>query len=157
MAADKIHNLYKSDLINENDSIFVIINEKISETLDNSFNTLNINLQNECKLTNDIVSEMKENNFHLEKRHFKNVFVFNIDSLTNNLLKHRLVPTHKPVRKNNEIKKILTQTNCTINQLPIILKNDIISKLIRLSPGDICIIDRNSPTCGEYPFYRVCK
>ena len=36
-------------------------------------------------------------------------------------------------------------------------KNDIISKLIRLTHGDLCEIQRNSDKCGEYPFYRICK
>ena len=42
-------------------------------------------------------------------------------------------------------------------ELPIILKDDSISKLIRLSPGDICEITRFSNQCGEYPYYRLCK
>ena len=35
--------------------------------------------------------------------------------------------------------------------------NDIIAKLIRLSPGDICKIKRINNKCGENYFYRVCK
>ena len=83
--------------------------------------------------------------------------MFNINGLTNNLLNHRLVPLHIPIRRIKGIKDILNKSNCTINQLPIILKNDAIAKLIRLSPGDICEIKRNSIKCGEYSFYRVCK
>ena len=33
----------------------------------------------------------------------------NINSLTNNLLKHRLVPKHRAIRDNNEIKEILAK------------------------------------------------
>ena len=40
---------------------------------------------------------------------------------------------------------------------PGILKTDIISKLNRLTTGDICEITRESLKCGEYLFYRVCK
>ena len=100
---------------------------------------------------------MKKNNFPLEKKHFSNVHMFNINGLTKNLLNHRLVPVHIPIRKMTEIKEILNKTNCTISQLPIILKNDAIAKLIRLAPGDVCDIKRNSIKCGEYSFYRVCK
>ena len=100
---------------------------------------------------------MDKNNFTLEKKHFRNVHLFGIDSFTNNLLNHRLVPKHTAIRSKEEIQKILDKCNCNTSQLPIILKNDIISKLIRLSHGDLCGIQRNSDKCGEYPFYRVCK
>ena len=64
---------------------------------------------------------------------------------------------YEPIRNRKEIEKILYQCNCTINQCPIILKTDIISKFIRLAPGDLCKITRKSSKCGTYPFYRVCK
>ena len=156
-ATEKIMNLYKTESIHQNDNIFVIINDNISDTLDNSFNDLNINLQNEYTLKDDIIDEIKKNDYSFEKRHFNNVFLFNIDSLTNNLLEHRLVPKHNTIRKTSDINEILEKCNCTLNQLPVILKNDIISKLIRLTPGDICHIERDSQTAGEYPFYRICK
>ena len=156
-AVDKILNLYKSDIINKDDSILIIINDKVSETLETSFNDLNILLQNEEELDEEIQIEMKKNKVMLEKRHFRNVFIFNVDILTNNLLDHRLVPKHSVIRDKKEIKKILNDCNCSIHQLPIILKNDTVSKLIRLVPGDLCKIERNSSTCGEYPFYRLCK
>ena len=157
---DKILNLYKKDYFNFEDSVFVIINDNISETLQKSFNELNIILQNdfeENELSEQIIDEMMKNNFPLEKKHFRNVNVFTINNITNNIMKHRLVPKHKAIRNKNEINEILDKCNCTINQLPIILKNDIISKILRLSTGDICEITRISHKCGEYPFYRVCK
>ena len=67
-------------------------------------------------------------------------------------MKHRLVPKHKAIRNKNEINEILDKCNCTINQLPIILKNDIISKILRLSTGDICEITRISHKCGDIHF-----
>ena len=33
---------------------------------------------------------MKKNDYHVEKKHFRNVIYFDINSLTNNLLSHRL-------------------------------------------------------------------
>ena len=100
---------------------------------------------------------MEKNDFNLDKKHFRNIHLFNIDNFTNNILKHRLVPEHLVIRKKEEIQKILKECNCNLTQLPIILKNDIISKILRLAPGDLCKIIRNSDKCGEYPFYRVCK
>ena len=117
-------------------------------------------MQNELKsleLSKEIIDEMKKNNFPLEKKHFRNVHLFTINNLTNNILNHRLVPKHIPIRNKESIIEILEKCNCSLNQLPIILKNDSISKLIRLAPGDVCEIKRFSKQCGEYSFYRYCK
>ncbi len=159
-ACDKIEDYYLEDSINKEDSLFVIINDGISESLEKSFEGLNIKLQSQLEsedLSEEIKKEMEENNYHLEKKHFRNVYLFNIDNFTNNILKHRLVPEHKAIRDKKEINSILSKCNCTLNQLPIILKSDIMSKMLRLSTGDICEIQRSSDKCGEYPFYRVCK
>jgi len=157
--SDKIYNLYKSEYFNKEDSVFIIINDSITESVEKTINELNIMLQTDFKeleISSDIIDEMKTNNFPLEKKHFCNVHIFNIDSLTNNLLDHRLVPKHNQIRKKKDIKDILEKCNCSINQLPIILKKDAVAKLIRLTPGDLCEIKRTSIKCGEYSFYRVC-
>ena len=159
-ACDKIISLYDSEMIHQDDSLIIIINEKYSESLEKSFNVLNTKLQskyNEASISSDIISEMKAYQYYLENKHFRNVHLFNIDELTNNLLKHRLVPKHNVIRKSKDISKILELNNCTLTQLPIILKNDQISKLLRVSTGDICEIKRVSKKSGEYSFYRVCK
>jgi len=158
--ADKIEALYKTELFELEDSIFVIIDAEVTESLTKSIHGLNLNLQNELasnELSNEIIDEMKKNDYSLEKRHFRNVHLFTINSLTNNLLNHRLVPKHTPIRNRASIEQILEKCNCTMNQLPIILKDDSIAKLIRLSPGDVCEIKRFSNQCGEYPYYRLCK
>ena len=75
-ACEKLNNLYQSELINFEDSLFVIINDTISESLEKSFTTLNMSLQNglqETGLNEDIISEMEENNYPLENNHFRNV------------------------------------------------------------------------------------
>ena len=159
-ACDKLEDYYNEGSINKEDSLFVIINDVVSESLEKSFEGLNIKLQNRFEndeISDEIQQEMKENNYYLEKKHFRNVHLFNIDNFTNNILKHRLVPEHESVRGEKEIQVILEKCNCNLNQLPIILKNDIMSKMLRLSSGDICKIMRSSDKCGEYPFYRVCK
>jgi len=157
---DKILNLYKKGYFNFEDSVFVVINDNVSETLQKSFDELNIVLQNdfeERELSTEIIDEMSSNDFPLDKKHFRNVNVFTINNITNNIMEHRLVPEHKAIRNKQEISEILEKCNCSLNQLPIILRNDIISKILRLSSGDVCEITRTSQKCGEYPFYRVCK
>lgn len=159
-ACDKLAKLYEEEVIPFEDSLIVIINDTISESLESSFNLLNIKLQSELEmkgLDETIISEMKSNDFPLKNTHFRNIHLFDINNLTNNILNHRLVPKSIPIRRKDEIDKILEQTNSSINQLPIILKNDMVSKMIRLAPGDICKVIRESPKCGEYEFYRVCK
>ena len=158
-SCDKIDSLYTSELISPHDSIIMIINDDISRSLQTSFDSLNVKLQNDLEsieFNENIIKEMQKNKFHLEKKHFRNVTLFNINNLTNNIMKHRLVPEQTVIRNKEDIKEILEESNCSAKQLPIILKHDIVSKYLRLSPGDICKITRKSVKTGEYNFYRIC-
>ena len=160
-ACDKIEEFYNTDeSMNAEDSMFIIINDVISESLEKSFNELNIKLQvlfASNDLSDIIKEEMNQNDISLEKRHFRNVYLFNIDNFTNNIQEHRLVPPHKPIRENKKIEEVLETCNCRAHQLPIILKSDIMSKMLRLTSGDLCEITRTSDKSGTYPFYRVCR
>jgi len=159
-ACDKIEEFYTDESMNDGDSMFIIINDVISESLEKSFNELNIKLQVLFKsndLSDTIKEEMDQNDISWEKRHFRNVYLFNIDNFTNNIQEHRLVPPHKPIRENKKIEEILEKCNCKAHQLPIILKSDIMSKMLMLTSGDICEITRTSDKSGTYPFYRVCR
>ena len=100
---------------------------------------------------------MKDNNFPLEKKHFRNVTLLSIDSITNNLFKHRLVPKHTVIRSRKEIQNIIQKLNVGLEQLPIILKNDAIAKQLLMVNGDICEITRSSMKSCEYNFYRICQ
>ena len=142
----------------------LIVDEKITESMENYISKLNIELQNDLsqtgltkEISDELISLNMELNNDISLRHFKNAYILNIDSLTNNLLKHSLIPEHKVIRDKKSIDEILNKCNANINQLPMILKTDIISKLKRITTGDICEITRSSLKCGKYPFYRVCK
>ena len=161
---DNIKKLYDEEYFNSNDSVMIIINESVSETIQKAIDNLNIELQNDLELSglnSDILDEFKSKDIKLGNeynlKHFKNIQILDIDSLTNNLLEHNLVPKHEVIRNKTDINKILEDCNANISQLPIILKNDIIAKLIRLSPGDLCKITRNNNKCGINYFYRVCR
>jgi DNA-directed RNA polymerase subunit H (RpoH/RPB5) len=159
-ACDKIEEYYADESINPEDNLFVIINDVISESLEKSFHGLNIKLNEQLtylELSESIRDEMDQNDISLEKRHFRNVYLFNIDNFTNNILEHRLVPPHKQIREKKNIDSILEKCNCDMNQLPIILKSDIMSKMLRLTSGDLCEITRTSDKSGIHPFYRVCR
>ena len=161
---DNIKKLYDEEYFSSNDSVMIVINESVSETIQKAIDNLNIELQNDLELTglnSDIMNEFKSKNIKLDNeynlKHFKNIQILDINSLTNNLLEHNLVPKHEVIRNKTDINKILEDCNANISQLPIILKNDIIAKLIRLSPGDLCKITRNNNKCGVNYFYRVCR
>jgi len=161
---DNIKKLYDEEYFGSNDSVMIVINESISETIQKAIDNLNIELQNDLELSGlnlDIMNELKSKDIKLGNeynlKHFKNIQILDINSLTNNLLEHNLVPKHEVIRNKTDINKILEDCNANISQLPIILKNDIISKLIRLSPGDLCRITRNNNKCGVNYFYRVCR
>ena len=161
---DNIKKLYDEEYFKLNDSVIVVINESVSETIQKAIDNLNIEFQNELESTGlnlDIINGLKSKNIKLGNeynlKHFKNIQILDINSLTNNLLEHNLVPKHEVIRNKEDINKILEDCNANISQLPIILKNDIISKLIRLSPGDLCKITRNNNKCGINYFYRVCR
>ena len=161
---DNIKKLYDEEYFSSNDSVMIVINESVSETIQNAIDNLNIEIQNDLEsvgLNSDIMNELKSKDIKLGNeynlKHFKNIQILDINSLTNNILEHNLVPKHEVIRNKEGINKILEDCNANISQLPIILKNDIISKLIRLSPGDLCKITRNNEKCGINYFYRVCK
>ena len=161
---DNIKKLYDEEYFSSNDSVMIVINESVSETIQKAIDNLNIELQNDLELSglnSDIMNDFKSKDIKLGNeynlKHFKNIQILDINSLTNNLLEHNLVPKHEVIRNKTDINKILEDCNANISQLPIILKNDIIAKLIRLSPGDLCKITRNNNKCGINYFYRVCR
>ena len=145
-----IMKLYEENIFDYTDNMIIILNEPIRDTIQVLCNDLNLLLKN----NND---NIVDNDIGLEARHFGNVFMFDIKTLQYNILEHDIVPEHIVYRNLIDIKKILDDCNCTIDQLPIILRNDPVAKLKMLVPGDICKIMRKSKTCGEYPYYRVCK
>ena len=146
---DKILNLY-DNTFKSTDNVIIIINESIKDNIKTLNNSLNLLLKE--KNYNII-----KNNIGLEKKHFRNVFIFDINTLQYNILNHKLVPEHKLIRNKEEIKTILEKCNCNIDQLPIISKNDAIAKLKLCIDGDICKITRTSKTSGEYYYYRICR
>ena len=161
---DKIKLLYNGNYLNPSDSVMIIVDEPVSESIEKYIHTLNIEMQTELNttgLTKEILDEMKQKNITLNEdislKHFKNYYCVDINSLTNNLLKHSLIPEHNIIRDKKTINEILRKCNCNANQLPVILKTDIMAKLNRISVGDIIEIKRKSIKSGESLFYRICK
>ena len=100
--------------------------------------------------------DLKSKKINLDKKHFRNAFLFDINSLQVNLLNHDFVPNHVVISNSDEINEILTKCNCKIDELPIIKHNDAIARLILCVPGDICKITRKNLTSGYYEYFRLC-
>lgn len=155
---DKILNLYTNDLIDTDDSIIILINEPISDTINNINDSVNILLQENYHGPNDkIKDEMKQNNINLEKSFFRHITIFDLRFFQTNKLKHSLVPQHLPIRNRSEIDRILKACKANKSQMPAIMRYDPIAKTIRLTPGDLCKIIRHTPEAGDIIYYRICK
>ncbi len=157
----KMLDLYTKEIINPEDSIILILTDTITENIENAIEDIYKKGQEEL-LINNLSDEIIDQNEKLGEdklryEHFRNIHVFNLNTLTINIGQHILVPKHECIRKKNEIEEILTKTNTTRKQLPIILRKDPMAKLLRLAPGDICKITRISDKCGEYSYYRICE
>ena len=151
---NRIVDLYESETIGPYDNIILIINEKITDSYETVLENLNSILKSyDHEPLNKILKSKKE----YESRHFKNVYLFDINSLQVNLLEHELVPKHELVRSSEKIEEILEKCNCQLDELPIIKQNDAVARLILCVPGDICKITRKNLTSGYYEYYRLCR
>ena len=72
---------------------------------------------------------------------------------TINVSKHILVPKHLKLSE-KEKTNLLEKYDISIKQLPKILKNDPAIKDLNAKQGDIIKVIRQSPTAGEFIFYR---
>lgn len=159
--ADKINKLYIEESIQPEDSVILIITEKISENLEKAVEDLYKFGQEQLKingLSDNIIDEnekLKENKYRMD--YFRNIYLFCINNISFDISVNITVPEHICIRDEEEINKILKKVNATRDQMPIILRTDPMAKLIRLCPGDICEITRRSERCGEYKYYRICK
>jgi len=162
---DKLLSYYEKEgfeddyLFEKEDSLIIIINEPVSESLQKNIEDMYLKGQDEInnQLSTNIKKEMKSNKFEMDETYFRNVHIFHIDTLTIDLLSHRLVPKHEVIRDKQTIDEIFKTTNSNSQLLPIILRTDPIAKLIRICPGNVCKITRHSQTSGYSIYYRICK
>tara|TARA_Y100000296_G_C4982644_1_gene161388 strand:+ start:33 stop:305 length:273 start_codon:yes stop_codon:yes gene_type:complete len=67
--------------------------------------------------------------------------------------KHFLLPEHIKISE-KEKKELLEKYNITLQNLPKILTTDAALQTLKVKPGDVIKIIRNSPTAGTSLFYR---
>lgn len=158
--ADKLRAFYDSDVINKEDSLFVIISQPVSETITVAIDSLFKEGQHE--LLQGICEDLKSENSQLEEterystRHFRNIHIVQLEHLAVDVTLHELVPIHECIRGEPQIADILQECNASRNQLPIIKRNDPQAKMMRMAPGDICRIKRRTES-GYVTAYRVCQ
>ena len=67
--------------------------------------------------------------------------------------KHVLIPKHSKLSE-KEKKELFERYNITIKELPRIKESDPAIASLKVKPGDVVKIIRNSPTAGTAVFYR---
>ena len=155
---DKISVLYSEDIIAPDDSLIIIFQDKITENIAKTMEQIFTTGQEFLKINNlsDDILEENENLEHPYRlSHFRNIHAFYLDHLANDITEHAIVPKHRRIRKSTDIQAILKKCNAKLSQLPIILRKEPMAQCLRLAPGDICEITRNS-SVGETTIYRVC-
>ncbi len=70
------------------------------------------------------------------------------------ILQHESVPKHEIMAK-KDVKAVLERYNVTKGQLPKIMADDPVVKMIEANTGDVIQITRTSRTAGKSVFYRV--
>lgn len=100
------------------------------------------------------ISELHSSNNIDEKERRLHIEYFIHDELKYNVSRHDLVPKHSKCSK-EEIDKILQKYDIKISALPNISHDDPQARYLGLRKGDICKIERKSPTTGIYVYYRV--
>ena len=102
----------------------------------------------------------KPNNSILKipKVHDYNMVEINwVNKLQFNITKHKLVPKHELLEKEDLETLIDIYKITNLSQLPVILKNDPIIKYYDFKPGNVCKITRPSPTSLNHVYYRYIK
>jgi DNA-directed RNA polymerase subunit H (RpoH/RPB5) len=84
------------------------------------------------------------------------VVVHNIKRLQRNILKHTLVPPHA-IMTNSDVDALKTEYNLkNLQQLPEMSRFDPVALVIGMRPGQVCKIERKSPTSMVSNYYRIC-
>ncbi|KAL6121070.1 hypothetical protein NUSPORA_02073 [Nucleospora cyclopteri] len=101
------------------------------------------------KLNHAIISYIKS---------LKNIIIetFEYKELLFNPTKHQLVPKQR-ILTGEETKNLLESLNCQIDELPVMLKKDVIARYLGTELNDVIEIIRESKTAGKSIYYRAIK
>jgi len=158
-SAESLRELYQ-ETISPDDSLLVIFQSPLTANIQKAFDNLYIQNQEYLNL-NHLSDALTEQNQALgeeaySQEYFRSVHAFCLDHLQFDIREHERVPRHTLIRNREEIQNILNISNATLEQLPVIQRNDIQAKVMRMAPGDVCEISRRS-SVGVTRSYRVCR
>lgn len=159
--SEKIQKLYDEELIGADDSLLLILMQPISETVEKAIEGLAIECQHVLS-SQGLQEDTQNDNMALDdsmrysQRHFRNIHIFHLDHITIDITKHERVPKQECIRFETQIKDILAQCNATLRQLPVIKRTDPQAKCMRMAPGDVCKVVRETSS-GNSVSYRVCQ
>jgi len=158
--SEKLNNLYKESIIKEDDSLLVIMYNSIPENIEKSIEEMYISGKEYIKsieLPENLETYLSDPNNQYSYEHIRNIHIFHLDELSIDILSNNYVPKHKCIRDKDTINEIIKKNNCSLSQLPQILRTDPVSKRFRISSGDIFEIERVTQTGGIRKYYRVCR
>jgi len=159
--SEKIQKLYDSEVFGADDSLLLILPQPLSETVVKAMEDLNAECQHTL-IEKGLQPETLQENEKLDERHtysqrhFRNIHVFHIDTLTIDITRHVRVPQQECIRDQKTIDEVLKSCNASLRQLPVIKRTDPQAKCMRMAPGDICKITRKTSS-GYSISYRVCQ
>ena len=124
-----------------------------NDTVDNIYNT-----QKFIIIVSEYPPSITLQAIHQKEQTLTNGFIhmFLMKELMYNPMKHTLVPKHEKLTEQDATQLIEQLQLKSKNQLPMILKQDVIARWLGLVPGDIVRITRYNETSGQYFYYRVC-
>ena len=130
---DIIDDLFNLEtILNKEDSLIIITKDKSSRDT----------------LMGEVKQLWAENSIYIN--------IIDIMSLQYNVLNHEMVPKHTKMT-DDEITEFKKRYNITDNSMiPEISRFDPVAKAIGLRPGQVCHIERKSPTAFKTDFYRYC-
>lgn len=126
--------------------VYEEIQQKISDD-----KTIDLILILKSKPNNSILKLQKD-------KQYSNIQIYWCKQLQFNVTKHELVPTHRRLSE-DEANSILTRYSLSNkHQLPVLLKDDVISKYYNYKSGDIIEITHTKTSQNsEYKFYRCVR
>ena len=105
---------------------------------------------------NDVVTKVAKTilNNKTDFEHLSSIELFSEEELSFNVTKHDLVPKHI-LLSDEEKQEFLKEKKIQLAHMPIISKNDPVSKYFGAKREQVFKILRPSETCGIYETYRV--
>lgn len=145
---------YKAETKLKKEDIVLVINQ-LKNTMEKGY-YYDLILVSKDPLNSQVMSRLNDiNNSNNTDPQEKMIHVETLihDELKYNISKHFLAFKHSKASK-EEVEKLYTKYNISSSGLPLINHNDPQCKYIGLRQGDVCRIERISPTTGKYIYYR---